>query len=149
MRAPRPPLITDAEALEVVNAALDQRSINQLRSASARGMSKQELLTAIESEAITAAEGGNFRPLADLVRRGAKKARPGPSRRAVAARSKNFWAALELPAIAAVLREHYPAVRVTRELAIVIAAMRWDIDENTFRNFLRSRHRPYLQNRGE
>jgi hypothetical protein len=166
MRAPThrpPPLISDDAALALINAQLDQRHLAHLNTVTAadRNMTVQQRRTQQEADAVAAAlEQKDFRPLAALVRGGqplqTSAARqlaadrlagaaipPGrPRLRYSITRPKNYLAACELPDVLAVLREHYPSVRVTREWAIVLLARRWNLDEESFRNFMRSRHRP-------
>src|SRR5262249_48909350 len=156
MRAPRPSLISDVEALEVVNVTLDRQRDEELARALARGRNEQGQ----EARAIVAAqEYDDWRALAALLRSGKAgpeamalaadhcdgtvKPKRGPRRRAgLLWRTKSYHAALDIADIQKILAVSYPMVPATREWAIAIAAMRWGIDQNTFRNFLKSRRRP-------
>jgi len=104
-----------------------------------------------EAEALERARrGGNFQPAAELLEdRGlslfAEWARDGMKvdrrRRASQDRSKVHQAALELPAIQRILREHCGDGSLKR--AISFACRRYDIEEkDTLENHLRSRHHP-------
>jgi hypothetical protein len=110
-----------------------------------------------EELAVARAYGGNKQPLVEfherrghkptaqllrdlkLVRVNSKSSGPPPNRH-VLDRSKTYRAALELPAIQQILREH--CGDGSRERAIPFAARRHGITEDELRNFLRSRHRP-------
>jgi hypothetical protein len=160
VRTPRPtPLITHAEAAEVVRAALDHSF----------GARDQQLVEKIfnaewtETGAIAVAKRGNFRPLTNLLAyrhqalgpqgralmvarlRGEFKGKRGQPQRKLSERSFNYALALELPFIQEVLRVHYPHVPATKTWAIEIAARVFHLDElaeEKFRKFLTGPHRP-------
>jgi hypothetical protein len=143
------------------NAVLDQRLWDERTAADAdaagRSMTCEQWRAEREAEAINELERGNPRPMADLLEqhhrlgpkaavlaaarlRGELKAKPG--RPPGSKHSVTHWAACDLPAIMAVLREHYPSLSATRTVAIKYAALRWDIDDDKLINRLKSRHRP-------
>lgn len=161
MRPPRPPLISNAEAARVVRDALEY-SFGALD----QRLAEKVLITSAEwteAGAIAAAKRGKFKPLANLLKfhprvlgpeahaliaarlRGEFKGKRGQPKRKLSERSLNYARALELPFIEQVLQAHYPHVSVTKAWAIDVAAIAFDLNErqeNNFRKFLGSRHRP-------
>lgn len=169
---PPKPKSSDQEAVtawvgDVMLLAAVDNAEKHFISTGGRGASPSEMLEQYEQEAVEAARGGNFRPLADMLEqrshplckafnwklgpeaialiasrlRGEPIAQRGRPKQTVERRRLNtpvHGAAAELKEIERILRQHYPDEKKNiKKRAISIAAARAGIEHDKFAGYLK------------